>query len=221
MRRIVTIGSPADSASPAHPAIAVLAALALSGCGGKPADSDSAALPPVDSDSATALDSFQIDTFRPDSDANEPPPATLSITHGGAWALSPNGGPWDSVTGDLSVLEVLDGDTLAPTCELEFSLTGQAVTEDTCPGCACPTCAVTLDVLHYLVSGDPATCLDAELPEDGERRRMGWDEAAQQIMLDWEGSGVWLAWYPGERVDDAITFLYEAEVATEAPEEDP
>ena len=194
--------------------------LALAGCSGAAKDSERASLPPVDSDSGATFDSFQIDTFRPDTGLNEAPPATLDLTHSGTWALSPNGGPWDSVTGDLIVAEVLDGDTLAPTCALEFALTGQAVTEDTCPGCACPTCEITLDILHYLVSGDPSTCLDPELPEDGERRRMGWDEAAGAILLDWEGSGVWLEWYPGERVDDEIAFLYEAQVATEAPEEE-
>lgn len=197
----------------------IIAAI-LQGCAPSKADSDTAALPPLDSDSATAADSFRIDTFLPDTDLNEIPPATLSITHSGTWALSPNGGPWTSVTGALSVLEVLDGDTLAPACELEFSLTGQSVSEDTCPGCACPTCDVTFDVLHYLVSGDPSTCRDPELPEDGERRRLGWDEGQQQILLDWEGSGVWLAWYPGDRIDDQIDFLYEAEVGTEAPEEE-
>lgn len=202
---------------PSLPPLLVVA-LGLSGCAPAGDDSAGGELPPEDTGDSgedSGLDTFTYDTYADDTGFDVEPKHLLTMLHEGEWDMSPNGGPWETLTGELRVTELLDGDDLNPTCEVRFALTGEA-SEEGCAGCD-----AAFDVLHYVAEGDRTTCRDPELPEDGAVVRMGWSDAEEAVFLDWQGSGVWLRWYDGERIDDSVRFAWEATVGVTVEEEDP
>jgi hypothetical protein len=118
------------------------------------------------------------------------------------------------MTGEVHVIELVDGNIDKPNCEVRFALTGQEAIE------ACPTCSAAFEVLYYVAEGDVEACLDTETPVDGSTVRMGWSDSDDTIWLDYDNSGVWLEWYEGRRVDDSVFFDWETDVGVAIPEED-
>lgn len=177
-------------------------------------DSSPASLPPdpatadsVDTDPST----FTVDTSLGGGTSDEVPTHTLTIRHTGTWELTPMGGPWRTLTGTLDVVEILDGDELAPVCALNYALTGTESVEN------CPNCIATFDVSQYLSLGDPSTCTDPELPTAAAQ--MGWDGSS--LWLNWQDSGLWVEWYSGSLIGDTLNFGWEISLGTDIPEEDP
>lgn len=202
LRRFFAVGAP-------KPALLVpfgLLAVGLSACAPKADDSAGGELPQEEtidsSGSSGGLDSFEIDTSIEDSGFDGTPAHTLSLQHDGQWFMTPNGGPWTAMTGLLHVVETLDGDDTTPACDVTFALTGEAAEE------ACSSCDAAFDVFYYVSEGDRSACLDPELPDDRSTVSMGWDNRRQKVMMNYDGTGVWLDWYDGERADDTVSFAW-------------
>ena len=214
---IVTMPFRSHTLSP--PFVLALVVGALAGCKDKGDDTSAPAELPDESavyDSRAETGTLQVDTYSGD-DGDDEPEHFLTITQEGTWELTPRGGPWTALTGDLVVTEVLDGDLENPTCELSYALTGEAPDGE---ALGCDTCDDVFVVSFYLSSGDPDLCSDPDLPLDGDERGFGWSEVDSTIYLDYAGTGVWLPWYEGEVDEDTITFSWSSELAVFVPEED-
>lgn len=195
----------------------------LAGCKAKEDDTGALVELPdetADYDSRAETGTLLVDTYIDDAGDDEPA-HTLSVTQEGAWELSPRGGPWTALTGELSVTELLDDDEEEPACEVVFALTGEAPdAEGAGAPLGCDTCDDVFVVSFYLSAGDPGACTDPDLPMDREVRAFGWSSVDGTIYLDYAGTGVWLPWYEGEVDEDTITFSWTTELAVFVPEED-
>ena len=196
----------------------------LAGC--KPKEDDTGALVELPEETATIDSRAETGTLLVDtyiSDAGDDEPAhILSVTQEGSWELSPRGGPWTALTGELVVTELLDGDEELPACEVSFALTGEAPEAEGGSGAVlgCDTCDDVFLISYYLSAGDPDACTDPDLPMDGDVRAFGWSSVDSTIYLDYAGTGVWLPWYEGEVDEDTITFSWTTELAVFVPEEE-
>ena len=231
------------------PAIPLAAILALAACSGK-SDSGDRSLPGLDSSlsgSGGDLDtgySFQPDTFD-GSGLDQQPNNTLLVQHVGEWSLSPLGGPYRAVVGELVVEEFIDGDDDQPWCWVVYAMTGEVVDDGRAGGCA--TCDFVFDVEFYvnqdggLRPEDGAVpidtggnfdeddvvetngredCRSPEMPEDGERWLMGWSEDEGTLYMEYYGSGIWLPWYEGELAFDQLSFSWIDEFGFVVPPEE-
>jgi len=186
----------------------VLVLLLGGGCAASEADSGEPELPPVDTaiPRDTAFDTFVIDTSFTDSGFDGNPEHLLEVSWAATWQMSPASGPYTTMTGELVLTEVLDGDELEPACELTYALTGQE-SEESCSGCT-----ATFEVLHYLSAGVWEDCADPDRPEDGATWRLGWNPTEETVAYDWENSGVWVDWYAAERTGDRLELTWETTV---------
>lgn len=205
----------------------VLMAITLVGCAGED-DDPIVALPPVDSERTRDTSSgFPLDSLG-DSAADEAPAHTLTMEQWGLWELSPFGGPYTAMVGELRVWEYLDGlrpdsaDTALDTgmgweealsCQAVLSLVGEPLDE------VCATCSFGFAVQITLVDGDPSACRDPDMPQDGEERAWAWDEAGL-IWYDYGGSGLWLPWWEAMRSGDSIDFQWTTTVGVVLDEEE-
>ena len=190
-------------------------------------------LPPEDTSSITYLDSgvpFGDDTGLGGGYSDNVPLHTLTMMHLGSWELLPLGGPYTSMVGELSVVELLDGDTRTPWCQATFSLTGQLVSDK------CTTCEYAFVMEFYLISeGDPkekelpederavgglADCQSPELPEDGESRIYGFSADEGAVYFNYYGSGIWIPWYDGAQIRDEVSFDWEETAGFSGVEEE-
>lgn len=190
-----------------------------SGCKPKGDDTASAVEIPEETasyDSRAETGTLIVDTYLED-DGDDVPTHTLTVTQEGSWELTPRGGPWTALTGDLSILELLDSDEEVPSCEVSFALTGEAPEGE---ASGCDTCDDVFVVSFYLSSGDPSTCSDPDMPADGDVRAYGYSEVDSTIYLDYAGTGVWLPWYEAEVDEDTISFSWSTDLAVFVPEED-
>ena len=191
-----------------RPPVLLLVVAGTVGCASAGDDSVEPELPPADSAPVrdSTFDSFVVDTSFGDTGFDGDPDHLLTITWAATWEMSPGGGPYTSMTGALTLTEVLDGDDLAPTCLLEYALTGQEAEE------GCPGCTATFDVNHYLAAGDFEACGDPDRPEDGALWRLGWNPTTEVVAYDYQGTGVWVDWYAAERTGDTLELLWETTV---------
>lgn len=172
-------------------------------------------LPPEEEAPISADTGFTIDTGLAGGGVTDEEPAdTLSILQEGSWLMTPLGGPYTAMTGELQCLEILNGDTLEPSCALSWSLTGELLGEGGCAGCL-----FTFDVSFYLSDGVAEDCYDPELPQSGERWLLGYDEAAGALLREYEGTGVWIPWYSASLSGDTLSFSWSATVGITADEE--
>ncbi|MCB9759596.1 MAG: hypothetical protein H6739_07120 [Alphaproteobacteria bacterium] len=196
-----------------------------------PEDDNPVGIPPVDSDDTLLTDDssgFPIDTS-PDSGFDLSPNHTLTIEQWGEWELSPFGGPYTALVGELRAWEYLDsqrppedsadtGDYPADAllCDVTFSLVG-APSEEACAGCD-----FTFDVDFYLVDGNPDDCRDPDMPAHGDTRRYGFSSSAEQLLYDFGDAGQWLPWWDAWRAGDSVYFQWVATlgIAIEDDEED-
>lgn len=195
--------------------LVVLATLG-GGCAASGDDSVEPELPPVDTgvERDSTFDTFFVDTSFQDTGFDGDPEHLLTITWAATWEMSPHNGPYASMTGELVLTEVLDGDDLKPVSELTYALTGQEA-EEVCPGCT-----ATFDVNHYLASGDPEQSADPDRPEDGAIWRLGWNPTTEVVQYDYMDTGVWVDWYAAERIGDTLTLTWETTVGVAVDETD-
>ncbi len=180
----------------------------VGGCAASGEDSVEPELPPQDSSPPrdSTFDTFFVDTSITDTGFDGDPEHLLTITWAATWEMSPHNGPYTTMTGSLSLTEVLDGDDLKPVSVLEYALTGQEAEE------ACDGCTATFAVNHYLASGDPELSADPDRPQDGAIWNLGWNPTDEQVLYDYMGSGVWVAWYAAERIGDTLELTWETTV---------
>ncbi len=144
----------------------------------------------------------------------ETPDHQLTLTHTGSWLRTPEGGPWDALSGDLTVVETLDGDLETPTCQALFTVTGTAA-ED-----LCVPCGSAFRVTFSLAEGDPSLCRDPDLPQDGSVWLFGLDSGEETLYLDYADSGVWVPWYPFTEKGDSLLVAWTAQLGMNEPEEE-
>jgi hypothetical protein len=223
----------------------ILSLTLVAGCAGNREETGpdtDVGLPPEDTGSElggdTGFEVFPIDDSGSEL-GDEVPSHSLTILQTGDWLLTPEGGPYTEMTGTLRLRERVDGEFLGdtadtadtalpvdtepdtsdtamvePECDVEYALHGEVVE----PGC--PGCTATFAVTHTLVSGDPGACLDPEAPTPDGVWNLGYDPTAAAILLNYGGSGVWLAWYDATRAGDAITFSWTTTVAVSVDDEE-
>lgn len=156
-----------------------------------------------------------IDTtmFIPEDTAPEATPDLVPenwvyIVQQGSWATSGS-----NMTGTLRLQEYIDElDTAEPAfeCDVVYSLTGNAAATS-----SCPSCDFVYDIEHFVSTGDPSTCHDVDAPAAGEIWQMGFDGAADQILLNYHGTDVWLPWYDAVQAGYVVNFSWSATLAIE------
>ncbi len=184
-------------------------------CTGAPPE----APPPTTVDTDTAeprilpQDSFPLPT---DSAPDLPPDLTpahwVTLEQQGMWDLEVTA-PWESMSGTLRIREFVDElDTAAPAyeCDVTFALTGPAQDNH-----SCDACDFVFAVEHYLQTGDPSSCHDPDVPNDGSVWMMGFDGGTQTIYRNYGGTGLWLPWYEATRNNDIVSFEWTAVLAIE------
>lgn len=211
--------------------------LALVGCKKSDGDSGTATLPPETGDPSSGggtdtAASFTDGSYIPDTGYNQAPELTLSISHVGHWQQTPVGGPYTAMTGEMVVEELVDGNPNDPWCRATLALTGLALDE----GDGCASCDASFLVEFFVVAegateeeqeddpdvtiGGLSDCFSPDLPEGGDRWRMGWSELEGQIYFDFYDSGIWLPWYGGESSFDRVEFSWITSAGFHMPEED-
>lgn len=167
--------------------------------------------PPVSMDTG-----FQVDTgITGGAPSDEEPEDSLEILQQGRWEMTPLGGPYTAMTGELECLEILNGDELEPSCALSWSLTGELLDEGGCEGCE-----FTFEVEFYLVEGESGDCYDPELPASGDRWMLGYDPSEGVLLREYQGTGVWIPWYRAELSGDTLSFSWSATVGVAVEEEE-
>ena len=204
----------------------------LPGCGGSDTGAAGAGTLPPDEDDGQAADTgmpfFPVDTAGADTGFNLDPVDTLTLSHTGVWSQSPVGGPYTALTGNLTVVEYLNGEEDEPWCQVHFAVTGLKT------DARCPTCDIGYIVEFYVLSEGPTEeqsaddievggrdqCESPDLPDDLDRWHMGWSEDEQTLYFNYFDSGFWLPWYEADVVHDDISFSWEETMGFFIPEED-
>lgn len=232
------------------PVLFLVGGASIGGCSADKDSGASAELPSLDSaitGGGGRLDSgyeFQPDTFDP-GELDQVPNNTLLVQHVGSWSLSPLGGPYRAVVGDLTVEEYIDGDDELPWCWVVYAMTGEVVEDERADGCE--SCDFVFEIQYYVnVDGglkpeegaEPIDtggnydeddvfetngiedCMSPELPRDGDRLLMGWSEDEGSLYMEYYGSGIWLPWYSGELEFDQLDFSWVDEFGFVVPPEE-
>jgi hypothetical protein len=212
---------------PAAPLLTALVCL-LAGCSEGEADSGgggkAAELPPLDTDEGGVDETGTLpwDTSGLDSGSTDEAPAhLLTVRHIGSWILSPPGGPYTDMTGELVVEEIVDevagADPEFQTykCQVDYALVGQVIEA---PDCA--ACDPVLQVSYYVNSGTPEDCGEPDTPLPDELRQMGFVAAESSLLWNYRETGAWLAWYEAEQLGDAITLDWETTYGLTVEEEE-
>jgi len=173
----------------------------------------------------TGSSSVILDTG-PDTGLNGDPEHFLFLYQTGLWEMSPFGGPYTHVVGEIEAWEYLDeerprrdsADTAEPDepgliCETTWALVGTASEE------LCPACEFAFDIEYTLVAGDDEPCRDPDLPASGDVLRFGWNETDRVIEHDVGGAGLWMPWWAATRAGDDLAFEWSARFGV-VPEED-
>ncbi|RME25006.1 MAG: hypothetical protein D6798_09915 [Deltaproteobacteria bacterium] len=159
----------------------------------------------------------------PEAGDDETPEHTLTLIQEGTWTLSPYPGPYESMSGELVVTELLDGLEALPHCTAVFTLTGYV---DPDP---CGECQVAFTVTHYLSEDGGVTddgdeipglsaCMAPDLPAPDARWTLGLstDDA---VIYRRTGVGGWVPWFDSSRRLDEVTYAWTGTVAIELPDE--
>lgn len=233
--------------------LALLGGVALAvACGGKDDSGTAGVLPDLDtalSGGGTQFDTGFVyidDTFAPGG-TDEVPNNTLLIQHFGNWSLSPLGGPYRAVVGELLIEEWIDGDDATPWCWVIYSMTGEAVDAEDERAEGCDGCDFVFEVEFYVNQdgglrpedgAEPIDtggmydeddvvetngledCMSPDLPADGERWIMGYSSLEETVYLEYYGSGIWLPWYSGALEFDRVDFSWVEEFGFVVPPEE-
>ncbi|MEL6342030.1 MAG: hypothetical protein AAFV53_02780 [Myxococcota bacterium] len=153
---------------------------------------------------------------------DEVPDNTLEMVHEAWLDARPIGGPYNAISGTLTIVEYLDGNMAVPWCYVEYSMVGDLV-EDELEQCT--DCDYTFSVLFTVTAeGDPspdpeteepnpdigglAGCASPELPEDDEIRTFGFSEIEQTFYFNYYGAGIWVPWYDAQLLNDELYLLW-------------
>lgn len=209
----------------------VPAGIGCSQDGAKTDDGNSSGLPPDTGDPDVGGDAGDGSDFVPDNagggpetGADDSPVATLLLVQEGRFEMSPFGGPYETMSGELTVTEYMDGDPDQPTCTATFSLTGFAAE-------ACDGCQAAFTVTHFLTEdgaagdtgGEPipglGACMAPDLPQHEAELVLGLTTAGDRIDKR-TGLDAWIPWYDAETRFEDVDFGWSGTVAIELPEED-
>lgn len=187
----------------------------------KPGDTETdAQLPPADTGEVprdTSPTEFPVDTSL-DSGFLIEPEHTVTVHEWGTWRMSPSGGPYNALTGELRIREYLDGvrpdtadtggdtDEVVLDCDVTYSLVGAPPTDDS----DCAACDWTFEIEVYLVDGDPSLCHDPDRLQPDQVYTFGFSASDGMIHYDYGDIGLWLPWWPATRRGDVIEFEWEA-----------
>ncbi len=182
--------------------------LLLWACGEEPVDTaGTGSLPDETGEIEVRYDTstYALESGVPADTANEDPETTLLLQQTGTWNLSPAGGPYTAMSGDLVVLEtyVESGRT---NCSATYNLSGSSTSE------ACETCSVAFLVTFTFAEGNTSPCRDTDLPALDEQRKLGWAPEEETIYLDYDDLGTWIPWYDASAEGDALHVRWEATV---------
>ncbi len=169
---------------------------------------------------STTTTSFPVDTgFGGTADVD--PDHWLHITQLGNWSMSPPGGPYNNMTGGLTITEIVDvpEDTAAaPECEVIYTLVGQTYAPNDCA-----ECDWTL-IVEFTGTGNEGNCHDPDMPPSdtapGDGWPMGYSSSLNKVMFDYYGTGVWIPWYNAVKVGDVINIDFSTSIAIEVEDED-
>lgn len=189
---------------------ALVALIAAAGCSDKSDDTGASVGLPDETDTVSLIgDSVALiaDTFS-DGLGDDQPTHWLTLSQEGQWDLTPRGGPWTTLTGELHATEVLDDDEENPTCDVTYALTGE-----TYDGEPCDTCDDAFTVSFYVTAGSPDDCADPDLPTADEPRIFGWSAVDSTIYLNYADMGVWLPWYEGTLDEDTLSYTWTTKLA--------
>lgn len=212
-------------------------ALAM-GCGGGAADSGNGpGLPPGDGGGADdgGADGGGADDGSdwvggegggggPEAGDDEVPGHLLELRQSGTWTVSPYPGPFESMSGELQVLEILDGDEALPACSARFALTGYQADSP------CTDCLVAFEVQHVLAQdgdttkeGEPIpgleACLAPDLPAPDESWVLGLSTDGAVISRQ-VGVGTWVPWFTADLRLDEVEFSWSGTVGVQIEEEE-
>ena len=109
----------------------------------------------------------------------------------GSWSLSPLGGPYRAVVGDLQVDEYIDGRDDMPWCWVVYSMTGEVVEDERASSCA------TCDYVFGSVLCEPGRWLQTRRGGRAHRPGGNYDEddvietdgIGDCMSLTWGGAG--------------------------------
>ncbi|MFT7521036.1 MAG: hypothetical protein ACI9MC_003187 [Kiritimatiellia bacterium] len=214
----------------------------MSGC---TSNDDDEIIPDLPDDDPATEDTgdfdFPIDSDTATGPLDDIPANWLYMYHDGEWDLGPTDGPYTTLSGTLEIFEFVDfqlprrddtdivdtdlddTDTSEPwddleksplLCRANFTLSAEP-SETNCSGCD-----FTLDLTFHLIDGDPSTCLDPDVPDDGDVRRFGWRASDDVILYDYYNAGIWFPWYKAEKLDDHLSFRWYNRLAISVEEED-
>ncbi len=164
---------------------------------------------------------------------DEVPLHTVTIRQWGEAALAPNGGPYTSFAGELTVQEYLDGDIPDPDLEDDTDLDTDSDTDEAPLDCdllyalagvpsdqTCSGCEVVFDVQFSLTSGMRDQCHDPFLPQTGDTWTLGFNPTTGQVLRNVGDSGTWLPWYNATLEDDALTYEWQATMGISIEDEE-
>ena len=162
-----------------------------------------------------------------DDSIDETPENVLSVSEMGVLTRSPAGGPYTTITGTLTISELLNGQVVepgdddddddgpSPTCEVLFAVVGtRADAED-----VCPTCDTTWQLTFSVDEGNPADCQGPEQPSDGDVRLMGFVQAEQALYWNYQDLGTWVWWYHANDQGDDIAVSWQTTLGIEVDDD--
>ena len=191
--------------------LAMTAALGLGvGCTTEPVDTAGTGELPAETGEYTFVydtSGYTIDTGGIIDTGNASPDSVLTLTQSGTWTLSPPGGPYTTVVGQLSVSEVMEDGAVA--CEATFAVEG-TVNDD-----GCPSCSLGLTVAFHTLIGNAANCRDRDLPDPEEQRDYGVALDEQTLYWDYYQTEAWLPWYDLSQEGDDLRVSWQAELGLE------
>lgn len=184
-------------------------AAALAGCPSEePGPGD---LPP--DDTPALLDDDDDATAPGDDDdaTNTAPETLLSVEETGLLLRSPAGGPYNAITGEMTITELVNGQLIdedpldeepPPTCEVLLAAVGTLVEAEE----ACSFCDETWAITFSVDEGNPDRCLGPDQPADGEVRVLGFVAAEQALYWNYRDLGQWVWWYHASDSGDELSF---------------
>jgi hypothetical protein len=183
---------------------------------------------PTDTGDATVFtldtaDFLLIDTGSTFETTDSIPLHELYISQSGTWSLSPAGGPFTDIVGDMIVREYIDELVKKPKtkggepqydCEALYTLTGQSPDEH-----SCQSCDFVFDIEFFVNEGDATACREPDTPQHQVVWRMGYDSGQEKILYNYGGTGVWVPWMDAQLSGNDLTFSFQTQVAIQVDEE--
>lgn len=217
--------TPRDARSSLRSVLLALSTSLFVGCSGAGEGDTSIDLPEDDTAPADTGEPWEfVDTGGGDT-LDDVPLDTLTLREWGSLLLSPTGGPYTGLSGELRVQEYengvrpdtadTDAEPVVLACDVVYTVAGVPFAGTPCDGCS-----PTFRVEFSLISGNPSLCHDPELPDNEDQWTLGWRDGDDELVKDWGDAGLWQHWAPGLLESDTVTFLWEVTVGVALEEEE-